>query len=411
MALVQSRIFYGYRIVAAAFALQLFGWGVWNSFGVFFTPLMEAFALRRAALSGITSLGIIICGAAGILQGRLNDRYGPRVIMTVNGVLTGAGLCLMSQAQALWHMYLFFSLLVGVGLGGNDVVLLSTIARWFIRLRGLMSGIIKVGTGAGMLLMPFLINGLIRSYGWRTAFFVLGVMVLLVFLLLSRLLVRDPEKKGLAPDNAQRPIRSSEQGPETGLPLQKVLATIQFWGICGAYFIVLFCTATILVHIVPHAIDLGMTSTEAAAVLSTIGGVSIAGRFFVGAAIDRIGSRRALLICFSVLTLGTVWLQFSATLWMLLVFAVLNGFAHGGFYALTSPLLAEFFGTVSLGAIFGVLAFTYFIGGALGPVAAGVVFDATGTYRIVFITLIFLSLAGTAVAWMLKNPPSADQGG
>ncbi|MBW2583601.1 MAG: MFS transporter [Deltaproteobacteria bacterium] len=149
-----DRFFYGYVLVAVSFLLQIIGWGAYNSFGVFFNPLMNEYGWSRAGISGAVSVSFCMYGLSSIVLGRLNDRVGPRLIMTVSGIFLGVGYLLMSRLTSLWQLYLLYSLLVGIGISGTDVVLLSTIARWFIRLRGRMSGVLKVGSGVGMLVMP-----------------------------------------------------------------------------------------------------------------------------------------------------------------------------------------------------------------------------------------------------------------
>ncbi|MCP4690944.1 MAG: MFS transporter, partial [Desulfobacterales bacterium] len=129
---------------------------------------------------------------------------------------------------------------------------------------------------------------------------------------------------------------------------------------------------------------------------------SIAGRLVMGAASDRIGNKTALLICFLLFFLCLVWLLFARELWMLHVFAVIYGFAHGGFFALSSPTVAGLFGSGSHGVIFGALIFISTIGGALGPVVAGHIFDATGSYSFVFRILTGLSVLGLLAVISLR---------
>jgi predicted MFS family arabinose efflux permease len=293
---------------------------------------------------------------------------------------------------------------VGVGIGGTDVVLLSTIARWFVRLRGRMSGLLKVGTGVGMLVMPLFTNWLITAFGWRTGLSVVGIIALVLFIGLSQLLERDPGSRGLRPDGDGRISVEVGHNTETGFTLSQALKSIQLWLICTAYFLLLSCALTVLLHIVPYAIDLGIARSDATRVLATIGGLSIAGRFVMGFSSDRIGSKWALAICYGFLCVSLGWLLMADRLWMLLVFAVVYGFAHGGFFAVMSPLIADFFGTASHGAIFGVMIFVSTIGGAIGPLLAGYAFDVTGSYHVVFLALPVVSAVGLGATLMLRPP-------
>jgi len=122
----------------------------------------------------------------------------------------------------------------------------------------------------------------------------------------------------------------------------------------------------------------------------------------MAAAGGRLGNIKALSICFIFLVSGLIWLQFSSSLWMLITFSIIHGFAHGGVFAVISPILAELFGTVSHGLIFGIVTFISSIGAAPGPVTAGYLFDVYGNYGISFMILAGLSLAGLFATLTLK---------
>lgn len=401
--------FYGYTIIAAGFFIQAVVWGTSNSFGVFFDPLIKEFGWSRATISGAASLGFLVHGISSIALGNLNDRFGPRLIMSACGLFLCLGFFLMCTLNSVWQLYFFYGLIVSIGLGGIDVIPLSTVSRWFHRKRGMMSGIVKVGTGVGMFIMPFFINWLFNNYGWRNSFIVLAFIIIVVVLSLAQFLVRDPVLKGQLVDNGVSHTSGKQNAYEEGLTFKEAIRTRQLWTVCTVYFIILFCVYTILMHIVQHAIDLGIQSSVAAGVLSTIGGVSITGRFLMGGASDKIGEKSALLICLLCLFLALCWLQVIHTLWMFYLFAVIYGFAHGGFFSLVSPLIAKFFGTKSHGLLFGIVIFSSTIGGAIGPFVAGYIFDVTDSYKIIFFILIVLCTIAAALTVSLK-PLSKVQG-
>jgi MFS family permease len=146
----------------------------------------------------------------------------------------------------------------------------------------------------------------------------------------------------------------------------------------------MFCLLMIMVHIVPHATDIGISSTTAAGILSAIGGISMVGRFATGVAIDRIGNRLSMIICLILLITALLWLPLAEELWMLYLFAVVYGLGHGGLLTAISPIVAEYFGIRSHGALFGIVFFSTMVGGAIGPVVAGYIFDTSGSYSLAF---------------------------
>jgi len=376
--------FYGHTIVASGFGIQAIGIGTLVAFGVFFKPLLADFDWSRATLSGAQSLAMLIAGLLGILVGRLNDKLGPRVVMTITGFFFGLGLLLMSRLHNIWQLYLFYGIAVGIGWSSIDIIALSTTTRWFVRRRGMMTGIVKVGTGAGQLVMPLVASMLIAANGWRTSYIIIGAIVMVLLTSMGQLLRRDPACMGLLPDGNRETQTESSKPAETGCYLHEALHTRQFWTICLAFFATMFCLQLIMVHIVPHATDISISPTTAAGILSAIGGISMVGRFVIGIAIDRIGNRLSMIICLILLISALLWMQLARELWMLYLFAVVYGFGHGGLLTVISPIVAEYFGVRSHGALFGIVFFSTMVGGAIGSVIAGHIFDTTGSYSLAF---------------------------
>jgi MFS family permease len=400
---VREARFDGYRIVAACFVIQGATIGSMFAYGVFFPALEAEFGWSRAMISGASSLGLVIMGVMAVAAGRFNDVIGPRILISVSAVCFGIGYGSMASLQAPWELFLFYGVLAGIGYSTHDVVTLSTIARWFVRRRGAMTGIAKVGTGVGQLLVPVIAASLIAAYGWRSAVFIVGAGAMLLLIVAAQFMRRDPRGAGQHPDGvAMKSSPAAAHPSETGMSLAGAAATRQFWILCTVQLAVFFCLMTVMIHIVPHATDRGVAPAVAATLLSTIGAISIAGRLTIGALIDVLGGRRSLMICFVVLLASLALLQLAQATWMLFLFAAVYGFAHGGFFTVMSPTLAELFGTGSHGVIFGIVLFSGTIGGALGPLLAGAVFDTSGSYEVVFMILTAFCVFGLLMSIMLR---------
>ncbi len=398
----KPRFFYGYVVAGAGFGIQAIAWGTFQTFGIFFKPLLAEFGWLRATISGANSLSFFVHGLVGIIAGSLNDRFGPKIIMATCGFFFGLGLLLMSQVNSIWQLYLFYGVIIGIGVSAVDVVLLSTIVRWFVKKRGIMSGVVKVGTGLGLLVMPLVASRLISAYGWRDSYIVLGILPLVSIIPLSQLLQRDPGKMGQLPDGEEQITTGSLDSAEQGLSLREAIHTRQFWVVCATYLMITFFSTTIMVHIAPHAMDIGISAANAAGIISTIGGASIAGRLVMGYASDRVGNKLALVICFLISIPALVWLQLAGELWMLYLFGAIYGFSHGGFFAIMSPVVAWLFGTRSQGAILGAVIFIGTTGGAIGPFLAGYIFDITHTYQLVFLIFVVLGITGLILTTLLR---------
>jgi len=394
--------FYGYYIAAACFAIQIAGGGAFATYGIFFADLQAEFGWSRAAISGASSMATLLMGATSILCGRLNDRIGPRLVMMASGLALGGGYLLMSHIEGLWHLYLAYGLLVGIGMSTQDVVTLSTIARWFVARRGMMSGIVKVGTGLGQLLLPLAAAALIISHGWRGAYLAIGLFALSTLLVAAQFLRRDPQSSGLQPLMHSEGAPPYTGGRERGLTVAEGVRTHQFWLVCAAEFTMSFCIMTTLVHLVNHARDLGVAPASAGVLLSVIGASSIVARLALGSASDVIGCRKAFSICFATLFVGLLWLQTASSLWMLALYAVADGLARGGNFVVISPLMAELFGTRAHGALFGLATFVGTIGGSVGPILGGRRFVDTGSYSTAFVVLAALMAVGLGATLFLR---------
>jgi MFS family permease len=394
--------FYGYTIVAVSILILFVLHGVTSSWGVFLRSFEAEFGWSRAAISGALSLGFIMGGLFSILLGGVTDRFGSRMIITIGGVVFTTGCFLMSRVSAIWQIYLFFGILMNIWGSPANVSLLSTAMRWFSKKRGLISGIVKAGTGLGIMIIPLLSSQLIDAYGWRSSFIILGALCLIIVLPLAQFLRRDPSQKGLRPYGDTDQLDNITPSTDPGLPPGQALRSKQFWIICIAFFFMWYCGNSLMVHITPHAIDLGISTVSAASLISIIGGVSIIGRLVVGAAGDKTGNIRTMTFCFILLIISVSWLMLSNHLWQFYIFAVVYGFAHGGFFALISPLIAELFGTKAHGTLFGFSSFLGMAGGAVGPLVAGRIFDVTGSYSLVFILIIGVGVAGLLLSLFLK---------
>jgi len=402
----KPRFFYGNIVVIASFFILLAMWGVSYSFGVFFEPLLTEFGWTRAATSGAFSLSIFLSGVSAIGMGRLSDRIGPRRVLTIAGGLFGLGYLLMSQVNALWQIYLFYGI-AAIGLAGGYVPLTSTVSRWFVERRGRMTGVIVSGIAVGTMVMPLVTNHLISAYEWRTAYVIVGIIVLLIVISAAQFLRRDPSQMGLSSYGTKDGEEVSLQA--SGVSLREAMRTRQFWMLLGVFFFFFFGVSTIMAHVVIHARGMGISPTGAALILTVIGGVGIGGRIMMGRAADRIGNKLAIVISVIIISVSFFVLLGAKEAWMFYLFAALLGVGYGAEAALLSPIVAEYFGLSSLGGILGVIALGTQTGGAIGSVLAGKIYDVYGSYYLAFLISAIFSIAALILALRLK--PVAGKGG
>jgi len=404
----KARFFYGYIVVAAGFATSWLIIGTHNTFGVFFKPLSFELGWTRATTSAAFSISYIVFGLTSIIVGRLTDRFGPRSVITACGLATSLGYLLMSQVNSVWQLYLFFGIVIGAGMSAGDTPVFATVARWFVKKRGTAIGMTKVGVGIGMLAMPPLAGWLIASFGWRNAYVMLGLICLAGIVSAAMFLKRDPAQIGQLPDGAIKEVETDLDIEVRHFSLGESISTPQFWLFSISWFIVSFCAMTVLVHIAPRVTDVGISATVAATILGAIGGFSVVSRLGMGLVSDRTGYKSAFITGLCFLATALIWVQYAQTVWMFYIFAALYGIAHGATYTVFTPLLAELFGLGSIGAIVGVLVFMGTLGGSIGPILAGRIFDITDSYQLAFLLCLVLTIIALILMSLLRPTSNGE---
>jgi MFS family permease len=390
-------------MVIVCFIMMMVGWGIFYIYGVFFRPLMEEFNWTRAVTSGAFSVSIMVAGVIGIIAGRISDRVGPKKVLIVSASLLTLGYILMSLVRNTWQFYLLYGLVIASGVGGFWAPQVSTIARWFVGRRGIMTGIVSGGISFGTLVLPLIVTPLIDAYSWRTTYIIIGIGVFCIVMTAVQFIKASPQTMGLLPYGEYKTkVRNYAQ--VINFTFREAAATSQFW--MGAVIYLFFGLAqlTIMVHMVPHAIGIGISALSAAGILSVIGGVSLAGRIIIGVLADRIKVKASAILSLGLMTISLIWLMQADSLWKLYVFGIVFGFGYGGLSCLQSLMAAELFGLVSLGLITAVFSLSFNLGGAIGPVLAGHIFDISDSYTWAFIVCLVMVIAALLICFALKPP-------
>ena len=375
-------------------------WGSFNSFGVFFDPLIKEFGWTRAITSGASALNTIIFGLLCMFAAGVAERLGPRWVITACGIILGLSYLLMAQLSSSRELYLYFGVFVAVGMSPY-IPLLSLVPKWFTTHRGRMNAVVLSGMGLGMMIMPPMASHLISVWQWRASYRVIAMISLIVMVAASQFL-KNPTSQPFRGKNRDAAIPRPDQ-ESGGLTFQQALCTKQFALVCLLYFSFLFCVVSITVHIVIHAIGLNIPATHAALTLALIGGACIVGMNVMGNLADRFSNKMALGASYSLMGLSLVWLIPSHSEWFLYLFSIAFGFAYGGMQVLFSPLVAELFGTRSHGVILAAGALAGSVGAAIGPIIAGAIFDALGSYTLAFVLCAMLAFTGLVSTSLLPG--------
>jgi MFS family permease len=387
----RPRLYYGWCIVATTFCMALMSMGARSGFGVFVLPMSAEFGWNRGTISLAASIGALVSGLSQPFLGRLYDRLGGRRLILASLVVSGVGTMLLALTTHILFLILLFGGVLSIAMGGSSLTTTSALlAKWFHRHRTTAVALNASGASVGgLLLVPFTAF-LIHLVGWRLAWVVLGLLLLLVAVPLAYALLKDdPAELGLLPDGDPQPLGAGQTASARPGPLevehwQQSFRSTPIWQLCGGYFVCGFTIALISTHFVPFAIERGVSATTAATAFGLMSGLNVVGVLAVGVLADRGGRKNLLGLVYALRGCAYAALLLAPGAWSLWSFVVIMGFSWWATLPLTSALTAEVYGLKHLGILNG-LAFTgHQIGGALSIQLGGLLRDLTGSYDLPF---------------------------
>jgi MFS family permease len=415
-AIKKDRFFYGWFIVGILFFISVIDGGFTYIFSAFLKPLSQEFGWTRAETAGAFALYLLAAGLTLPFWGRLADYRGVRVVFLLSAVIDGVALFLLSYVSSLMNFYILY-LFLGVGLGGiGPTTVGKVISQWFVAKRGRAMGVALVGAGGGGLVLVPLTGFLIETFDWRIAYQGLAVLALGGMLpLVWFFLANTPAEKGLTPLGAQgqaaavNGVREAEEGQQAGdWTLKAALSTSTFWLLGIAFCLGLTAALAIAAHQVALLQDAGLTLEFASTIAGLTLGISMGGRFLVGWASEHARHLHSILsgcLVLQAVGLGLLWGFTSPGFWSITGFVLFFGLGYGGLVVLWPLVIGHDFGVRSLGAIAGVLgSVSAGVGGSIGPVLVGAMYDNIGSYQSALLLSVILLLLGACAAWLTTEP-------
>lgn len=423
----RGRLYYGWIVVAVVFLALLVSAGVRAAPTVLINPLENELGWGRATISFAVSIGLLLYGLSGPVAGWLMDRFGPKLLTLAGLAVIGGSTLAGATVTELWQLNLFWGVLSGVGTGVVAPVLGATVAnRWFFERRGLVLGIFGAAASAGQLVSVPALMWLVVAVGWRQGVVFLALAALTVIVPILLFMRDDPRKMGLRPYGDTEPEEPAVQGspaPEPGTPLadvdpqrsgvlRRAVRAPEFWLLSGSFFI---CGASsngiIGVHFIPHSIDHGIPEVTAAGVLALMGAMNFVGTIASGFLTDRYDPRKLLAVYYSLRGLSLLLLPFVTHFEGLAIFAVFFGLDYIATVPPTVALVADRFGRMNVGTVFGWVFFSHQLGAALASYLGGVARDSLGDYTAAFIIAGILAGMAALMALLVRRqrPPAAGE--
>lgn len=396
----------GWVVVAAAMVGIAMGLGPlpFYTIGMFAPELQQAFGWSFAALMGSITVQSVVVMGTGPVAGFAVDRYGAKPVALVSMILFG--LTFMSLGLSggnIWIYYGQWVMMSTLGAGTLTATWMHTVNGWFDRHRGLAIGIASTGSGiTGFLVKPFS-AWLIGTYGWRTAFFVIGALPIVIGVPVIAAFFR--ERTGVAASKA-----AVEPVAEAGLSLREALRDRRFWIMAFAFLLIAFA----LTAPTPNLENILRTQKfglpQIGAITAGFGLSVIAGRIVGGWLLDRFWAPGCALAILIMPMIGSYMLsrpEIDASHASIAVITL--GLGAGFEFDLLAYLIARYFGRRSYGTIYGTFFTVIAFGGGIGPIVYGRVFDATGRYDMALISGVACLIVGSLSLLALGRYPRWSQ--
>ena len=409
MKLFKRRIYYGWWVVGAAAGAQ-FGNAATaiNILTIFVLPMSTEFGWSRTGVAAATSLGAILGAIVAPFSGRLIDRIGSRVILTLGSLLVVCACLGLATVGSLIGFYVAFTIARSAEQGLVQVGAAPVVAKWFFKYRGRAMSLIFFASSAGMIITAPLVQLIISNFGWRLAWVMLAGNMFLIGVVPCALLIRrQPEDLGLMLDGAGEDytgVESDTISTDTIWSMHDAVGTYSFWAVLGSLFIAAICTSGVGLHLIPYLVQQNISSGAAVSVISVMAFSGAIAAIVLGWVSEKISPRIMLGAVYLLSAISLVVLLNTTTLSLAYTFAILNGIVGTGVNTLAPILWARFYGRGIMGSIYGISRSTQVVGFAIGPLASGLVYDSFGSYENALIWFAVLSLVSVGFIASARRP-------
>lgn len=397
----KAQHFHGPWIVAVAFITLMGAFGLNLSGGQFFAPLAQEFGWGLATLSSAAALNMIVWGIFQPLMGRMIDRFGPKPVIVASAALMGTAFLLSSTISTVWEFYFYYGILAAIGFAGCGSMANSVlVARWYVRGRARMLARSAMGMNIGQLVFLPLAGWLIVTSGFRGAFLVLGILMIVVIVPLVLFVTHSsPDQISQAPDGDQL----STFTPPKSASLSQAIRNSDFWAATFAFVTCGYSLYLVVIHLPRFAVDLGADLSTGGQVLGLAAGASAISMWACGQMAGRFGKKNLLIGLYLVRAASLAFLAVSTEVWHLYAFALIYGVSSMPIIPLKTGLIGDLFGANAMGSILGTAWFLHQILAAIAVYLGGYLRVETGSYSAAFWSAAVLLLIGAVATVLIRN--------
>jgi MFS family permease len=398
-------------LAAALFVSLFFIWGAgYDCFPILLPSILKQFHLSKEQIGWVPAAQALAAIVVGPMIGWLLDRIRVQILMSIGAVLTAAGILIMAEAPS-FHSVIAGSVVTGVGLSASTI-LPSTmvISNWFGERRGTALGVTTAGMELGGMVIAIAAGSLVLSHGWRFAYVVLAIPIVVIVVPLCLIFVRTRPEQVDDISSAETTDRAAISSELPGLEVDEALRTRAFWMLIAFEFCYTFSIGGSFIHLVQYLIGIGYTQEAGKWVIGLSLGLALIGKPAMGVLGDRIGGKNALALCMLLGGVNCAFILFARHLWVLVIFTFVAGLTSSAPIALGPMVQVETLGLRRYGTIAGLLAIAFTLGAMLGPPIIGRVADVTGSYTASFEFCAIVGLIGAVAAFLCVPPAGARIG-
>lgn len=393
----------GWIVTSAALGINLL-LGLLYAWSVFKKALVAEWGWNDVTAALPFTVSAAIFAFMMIFAGRAQDKYGPRLVAMLGGVLFGTGLIASGLTQNPAVMVITFGLIGGTGIGLGYSATTPCAIKWFdSSKKGLISGIVVSGVGLAPVYMAPLTAWFLKLYGISNTFILLGSIALLAITLFS-LILRNPEAEVMQKTHSGG--NNAGTAVKANLGWTQLLKSNQFYLLWSIYLL----SATAGLMLIAHMASIAGTQAAWKAgfiLVVVLSAFNALGRIVIGFLSDKIGSKKAMVLVFSIQAINMFLFAAYQTIPLLVAGAAIAGLAYGSLFSLMPSITAEFFGIKNLGVNYGMVFSGWGIAAIIGPVLGGIAVTQSGTYTMSYIVAGILLLLATALVRFIKPTPAA----
>ena len=351
------------------------------AYSVMTNPVKDIFEVEGSVIKWAFKIAILLLGLSAAFLGRWVEKVGPKISGTTAGIFYGVGIIgsgLAIQLESLPMFYICYGIIGGIGLGLGYITPVSTLVKWFPDKRGLATGMAIMGFGFAALIFGPVMQSLFDSVGVANAFYILGVIYMILILSSANYIERPPE--GYMPEGYKPGEGKKIKADICNIDANSALKSPRFYYIWIMMFINIACGIAIISSASPMMQEkLNYTAMQAAGIVGLIGVFNGLGRILWSSASDFLGRANTYIIFFAFQILAFYFLPKISTeiTFLIVLFTVIT--MYGGGFATLPAFLGDLFGTKQLGAIHGMVLAAWGLAGVVGPTIYDMVKESTGS--------------------------------